>query len=181
MKERNMFMRELRSELTSLSLEKQEEIINEYLAYFDEQNALGLSDEQVIRQLKNPSDVAKKYLVKSNENNDNDAQATKKNHYLAAGLITFDVLIGLWVYLAILLLAAIFIALGVLIIFAPYTSLSFVTFNLNFSFIIFCILLLGFGSFIIGAMIKLIITLVNFGYKHLKWLYWLLGGRSNEV
>lgn len=179
MEERNMFMRELRSELSSLSLEKQEDIIDEYLTYFDEQNALGLSDGQVIRQLKNPSDVAKKYLVNDNENN--HYQTTKKNYYLAAGLITFDILFGLWAYLAILLIAAAFIALGILIIFAPYTSLSFVTFNLNFTFIIFCILLLGFGSFIIGVMIKLITILINFGYKHLKWLYWLLGGQKNEV
>lgn len=169
-----IFIRGLRNEIEELPLTKQEEIIKSYLQIFDEKNKEGLSDDEIVKELGSPSDIAFNYLGASHEIKLKEKKVSK-NIPLAITMTILDLFVFLEVYLIVILLLFGLLALAVMIILLPYTTFSFINFDINFTFIVSAIFLLGLGLLLIGVCLKLLRNLLKFATSHIGWLKGLYG------
>lgn len=169
-----IFIRGLRNEVEELPLARQEEIIKDYLNIFDEKNKEGLSNDEIVKELGSPSDIAFKYLGKAH-NVSLKAKQVQKNIPLAIVMVILDLLVFIEVYLMVMLFLFALIALSVLVIFLPFTTFSFINFDINFTFIISMALVIGIVLVIVGLSLKWIRNLIKLAKRHLRWVKALFG------
>lgn len=178
---RDLFLRDLRNELTPLTLNEQEQIIDEYLSIFDFKREEGMSDEEIIKELGNPRDIANQFLNEFNIDNNEfrySQSAQPHNEERRIGLfvfmIIFDVFIGFWLFFsAVVTLFSIAIASVAMIVASPFTFFLSIGVSLLGSFSVFC-LILGVGLLLLALSISLSRLLFIGIVKHINWLKSLL-------
>ena len=177
---RDLFLRELRNELIVLDFNEQEEIINEYLYLFEVKNDEGLSDEQIIKELGKPKEIARQFLDEFNIDNDKIARITQANIRptrqlgLFVFVIIFDVLIGFWLFVALMALLSGLILLGVAMIIAgPIIIISHYQ-TTWIEVLAVLSLVIGFALLLLSGSVLLIRLVVLGAIKHLNWLKSLL-------
>lgn len=177
------FIRDLRENLAILSFQQQEDIINDYLNYFDNELENGLDEKAIIEKLGNPIEIAHLFYDELVDKEDlkPKIKIVKKNVGLFIGVLFFDIFIGVYIAIALFLIA---LGLIVLPIITIYYSFTLLIFHLQLS------ILEGLASIFFVAGISLIsfglgIMMFNFVkngiYYHLNWMQKLIKGGYHEV
>ncbi|MDL2212010.1 DUF1700 domain-containing protein [Erysipelotrichaceae bacterium OttesenSCG-928-M19] len=175
---RSNFLRDLRNELAPLSFEEQEQIIDEYLSIFEIKKDEGLSDDEIIEELGSPQEIAQEFLKEFAMDNEyqypGNESTSNRNIVLFGVVLTFDILIGVWllfVFIAFLLVLILTgIALIIISLILPFT-LAIKSILATLASIFVCI---GLGLLLIALGLKLAQLGLNLFKKHIEWLRRLL-------
>lgn len=177
------FIRALRESLVKLPLFQQEAIINDYLEYFEQNSLKQISEEDTVKELGLPHEIAQIFYENIFEKKDliPEVKFVKKNIGLFTAIVIFDFLIGWWLFLVLLLLALALLVLAG-IIFYYFTSLIMSQTHLNLIEIIALQLIVSGVSIIyIGLGLMLFNSLRNSIKYHLNYLRKLIKGVYYEM
>jgi len=178
---RDLFLRDLRNELTPLSLNEQEQIIDEYISIFEIKKDDGLSDEEIISELGDPRKIAQQFV----EELDIDKEYRyAKNHHVRpenqrnVGLFIlmmfFNVLIGVWLAFAAFMFVFSFFIAGIVLLISSI-ALPFVVGGFSIlTAIASMLIMIGLGLIFMSVSIILFKLLLNGLIIHIKWLQRLL-------
>lgn len=180
---KNEFIKELRDNLAILTFQQQEDIINEYLNFFDKELENGKDETKIIEELKSPAKIAELFYDELVDKDDlkPGIRIVKRNVGLFIGVLVFDFLVGIYILLALLILATTLVVLPFITLFYSFSlifrelHLSFLEVFASLSFVS-GISLISFG---LGLMLMLAIR--NGVYNHLNWLSKLIKGGYHEV
>lgn len=181
MSAKDYFLRALRNELTSLSLPKQEQVIQEYIAFFAQKTSEGKSEEEIIRELGDPKKIAAKH-IEENKSYSNQQEEYYYRPTTARNQTKFIIFLILDIFVFLPLIVGLFSAIagiaavsfGLIIASPVMMGLAGATLGIGALTVILTIALF---VLFISLMIKLIIVIIKGISRHISWMSALYGGR----
>ena len=192
---KEIFLRDLRTELSAFSHNEQEQIIEEYIALFEDKRELGLSDQEIIEELGNPREIATEFLSEFNANNyktnyqrnnqtqneyGNDPQFrqanTQPNQVLFIIMVILTIICFFWIFVGIFfgLIGILFTGIG--LVFGGITLPFFMIGGFGFAGIAGGLVMLGLGLLMIAGSITLLKLIFNGIGIYFNWLKTLSAG-----
>lgn len=180
---KNDYIRELRNGLSELPFFQQEEIIKDYLTYFDRELAAGVLEKDIIKELGPTEVIAQLFYDELVDKKDLKPQIRiiKRNIGLFISVIIFDVLIGVWLILALIALALALFILGIITFFF-LIALMLKQGHLSILEILASLFIILGTSLISISLGYILFSVIKKGIVyHLNWLKKLIKGGYHEV